>query len=90
MELAGPEMDGAALAHLVSRERLAPAMQLLTAEVRRPFGSLRPEGTALMHVSKPFAVGEFLPRTRILLDAAEPRLPAPRVGGTTVRDRAGS
>src|SRR5699024_2380372 len=66
--------DGAALARLVRRERLASAVILLTAGARRPWGAVPTDGTALLCLAKPFTVREFVARTRLVLrrGAAQP------------------
>ncbi len=69
---------GPALVHQVRRERLTPAMLLLTAGGRAARGARAPQGALVGHLGKPFTVREFLARTRVLLRSIETPVPAPR------------
>src|SRR5688572_14160937 len=66
-----PDLDGGGLAVQVRREQLAPAMLLLTAGVRGQRVARAHEETVVGYLSKPFAVREFLARTRLLLRRTE-------------------
>lgn len=60
-------MDGAVLAHQVHRDGLTPAMLLLTPRLGSLPVTRQLEGTVVSCIAKPFAVREFLARTRSLL-----------------------
>jgi DNA-binding response OmpR family regulator len=67
LDLERPDMDGAVLAHQVHRDGLTPAMLLLTPRLGSLPVTRQLEGTVVSCMAKPFAVREFLARTRSLL-----------------------